>query len=146
MRFDRIALSPAVMSGKPCIRGMRVTVGRIVDQLAAGKTDEELLTEFPLLEADDIEQALRYAIWIASTGESPRRTDAAMEKLLMIVREMVDPAAAGGETFDAEAWLGDWVLARVPALRARPVDLLRTEEGVAEVVRVLRAMRYGVYL
>jgi uncharacterized protein (DUF433 family) len=49
------------MGGKACIRGMRVTVGMIVGQVAEGATPEELLREFPYLEREDITQALRYA-------------------------------------------------------------------------------------
>ena len=59
--FDRITQSPAVMGGKPCIRGMRVTVGMIVGQIGEGVSIEELLSNYPYLERDDIMQALRYA-------------------------------------------------------------------------------------
>ena len=59
--FDRITQNPAVMGGKPCIRGMRVTVGMIVGQIGAGISIEELLSEYPYLESEDIMQALRYA-------------------------------------------------------------------------------------
>lgn len=57
------------MGGKPCIRGMRVTVGMIVGQIAAGRTTEQLLDEYPYLERGDIEQALRYAAWRAEERE-----------------------------------------------------------------------------
>ncbi|MCC7040226.1 MAG: DUF433 domain-containing protein [Burkholderiales bacterium] len=67
--FDRITQNPAVMGGKPCIRGMRVTVGMIVGQIAAGQTIEELLTDFPYLDREDIIQALRYAAWRAEERE-----------------------------------------------------------------------------
>jgi uncharacterized protein (DUF433 family) len=59
--LDRITLDPAVMGGKPCIRGMRVTVGMIVGQIGAGRTIEEVLADYPYLECEDILQALRYA-------------------------------------------------------------------------------------
>ena len=59
--FDRITQNPAVMGGKPCIRGMRVTVGMIVGQIGAGVSSEELLSDYPYLEKEDIMQALRYA-------------------------------------------------------------------------------------
>ncbi len=59
--LDRITQNPAVMGGKPCIRGMRVTVGMIVGQIAAGHTIEELLVGYPYFERDDIIEALRYA-------------------------------------------------------------------------------------
>jgi uncharacterized protein (DUF433 family) len=58
--LDRITRNPAVMGGKTCIRGMRVTVGMIVGQIADGATPDELLDEFPYLEREDIAQALRY--------------------------------------------------------------------------------------
>ena len=51
------------MGGKPCIRGLRVTVGTIVGLVAAGKPHEEILRMYPYLEADDIRQALAYAAW-----------------------------------------------------------------------------------
>ena len=59
--LDRITQNPAVMGGKPCIRGMRVTVGMIVGQIGAGISIEELLSDYPYLERDDIMQALQYA-------------------------------------------------------------------------------------
>jgi uncharacterized protein (DUF433 family) len=61
--FDRITHNPAVMGGKPCIRGMRVTVGMIVSQIGAGHTIDEMLDYYPYLEREDILQALRYAAW-----------------------------------------------------------------------------------
>ena len=67
--FDRITHDSAVMGGKPCIRGMRVTVGMIVGQIGAGHTIEELLAEYPYLEREDILQALRYAAWLAEDRE-----------------------------------------------------------------------------
>jgi uncharacterized protein (DUF433 family) len=67
--FNRITRNPAVMGGKACIRGMRVTVGMIVGQIAEGATPDELLAEFPYIEREDITQALRYAAWLASERE-----------------------------------------------------------------------------
>jgi len=67
--FDRITQDPAVMGGKPCIRGQRVTVGMILGQLAAGQTPEDLLADFPYLEREDVSQALRYAAWRAEERE-----------------------------------------------------------------------------
>jgi uncharacterized protein (DUF433 family) len=61
MAIDRITIDPAVMSGKPCIRGMRVTVGTIVGMLAEGHSTAEILKLYPYLEAEDITQALSYA-------------------------------------------------------------------------------------
>lgn len=67
--FDRITQNPALMGGKACIRGMRVTVGMIVGQIGAGLTIEQLLTDYPYLEREDIMQALRYAAWLAEERE-----------------------------------------------------------------------------
>ncbi|MGA8877546.1 MAG: DUF433 domain-containing protein [Candidatus Korobacteraceae bacterium] len=61
MAIDRITIDPAVMGGKPCIRGMRVTVGTIVGMLAEGHSMAEILKLYPYLEAEDITQALSYA-------------------------------------------------------------------------------------
>ena len=61
--LDRITLDPAVMGGKPCIRGLRVTVGTVIGLLAAGRSRDEILKAYPYLEADDIDQALSYAAW-----------------------------------------------------------------------------------
>jgi uncharacterized protein (DUF433 family) len=67
--FDRITQKPDVMGGKACIRGMRVTVSVLVNQVAAGRTIDEVLTDYPYLEREDIEQALRYAAWLAEGQE-----------------------------------------------------------------------------
>lgn len=61
--LDRIMQQPAVMGGKACVRGTRVTVGMIVGQIGTGHSIEELLAEHPCLEREDILQALRYAAW-----------------------------------------------------------------------------------
>ena len=59
--FTRITQNPDVMGGKPCIRGMRVTVGMIAGQTGAGRSIEDLLEDYPYLDRDDILEALRYA-------------------------------------------------------------------------------------
>ena len=61
----RITVDPAVMQGKACIRGMRVTVGMIVESIAAGQSIAELLADFPYLEEQDIREALAYAASLA---------------------------------------------------------------------------------
>lgn len=68
-KFDRITQDPAVMGGKACIRGMRVTVAMLVNQVAAGRTIDALLADYPYLERGDIEQALRYAARLAEGQE-----------------------------------------------------------------------------
>jgi uncharacterized protein (DUF433 family) len=60
MELDRITRNPEVMGGKPCMRGMRVTVGTIVGLIASGRTDSEILAAYPYLELEDIRQALAY--------------------------------------------------------------------------------------
>jgi uncharacterized protein (DUF433 family) len=61
--LPRITQDPKVMGGRPCIRGLRMTVGTIVGLLAAGKTADEILAAYPYLERDDINAALAYAAW-----------------------------------------------------------------------------------
>jgi uncharacterized protein (DUF433 family) len=68
-QLNRITRDPKVMGGKPCIRGMRVTVGTVVGLVAAGRTVEDILTEYPYLEAADIAEALSYAAWRAEEVE-----------------------------------------------------------------------------
>ncbi len=68
--FERITHTPGVMQGKACIRGMRVTVGMIVRQIAAGRTIDELLFDYPYLEREDILQALQYAAWSMEQREA----------------------------------------------------------------------------
>jgi uncharacterized protein (DUF433 family) len=62
--LDRITHDPAVMGGKACVRGMRVTVGMVVNQIAAGHSTDELLASYPYLEREDIVQSLQYAAWM----------------------------------------------------------------------------------
>jgi uncharacterized protein (DUF433 family) len=58
--FSRITQNPEVMGGKPCVRGLRVTVGMIVGQIGAGRSVEDLLSDYPYLEREDVLEALRY--------------------------------------------------------------------------------------
>jgi uncharacterized protein (DUF433 family) len=69
--LDRITVDPEVMGGKPCIRGLRVTVGTVVGLVAAGHTPDEILRLYPYLEAADIPQALEYAAWRSEELELP---------------------------------------------------------------------------
>jgi uncharacterized protein (DUF433 family) len=71
MELDRITFNPQVMGGKPCIRGMRVTVGTIVGLVASGSDFEEIIRYYPYLENEDIKQALTYAAWRAEEIELP---------------------------------------------------------------------------
>ncbi len=61
MNLDRITIDPAVMSGKPCIRGLRVTVANVLRQLANHRTTEQILAAYPYLEAADVDACLAYA-------------------------------------------------------------------------------------
>lgn len=67
--FTRITQNPAVMGGKPCIRGQRVTVGMVVGQIGAGRSIDDLLADYPYLEREDVLEALRYAAWRAQERE-----------------------------------------------------------------------------
>jgi uncharacterized protein (DUF433 family) len=70
-QLTRITTSPDVMGGKPCIRGLRVTVGTIVGLVAAGRSKEDILQLYPYLEEPDIAEALSYAAWRAEEIEIP---------------------------------------------------------------------------
>ena len=61
--FDRITSDPNILGGRACIRGMRISVSLIVNLVANGMTVEEIIVEYPDLEPEDIQQALRYAAW-----------------------------------------------------------------------------------
>ena len=63
MAFSRISHDPAVMGGKPCIRGLRISVGTVVGLIASGSTRERILQAYPQLEPGDIDEALAYAAW-----------------------------------------------------------------------------------
>lgn len=69
--LERITFDPAVMGGKACIRGMRVTVGTVVGLLAAGRSPAEILSAYPYLEQADIDQSLAYAAWRLEEREVP---------------------------------------------------------------------------
>ena len=69
--FQRITTNPEVMGGKPCIRGMRATVGMIMEALSVGRSVNDLLTDFPYLEEEDIREALAFAAILAQGREFP---------------------------------------------------------------------------
>lgn len=69
--LKRITFDPNVMGGKPCIRGMRVTVGTIIGLIASGYSIDEILKGYPYLEAEDIREALMYAAWRVEEVEIP---------------------------------------------------------------------------
>lgn len=68
MKFDRITFNPKVMGGKPCLRGLRVTVGTVVGLVASGRSHAEILKAYPYLEQGDIVEALSYAAWRTKEG------------------------------------------------------------------------------
>lgn len=70
-KLTRITFNPEVMGGKPCIRGMRVTVGMIVGMIAVGHSREEILKLYAYLEPSDIDEALSYAAWRSEEVELP---------------------------------------------------------------------------
>ena len=65
MKFERITVDPNICTGKPCIRGLRFPVSRLLGLLAAGETKEAILKAYPYLEAEDIDEALHYAAYLA---------------------------------------------------------------------------------
>lgn len=69
MNFSGISVDPAVMGGKPCISGTRVTVGSIVGQLGAGTSRERLLELYPYITSEQVDACLKYAAWRASEEE-----------------------------------------------------------------------------
>ncbi len=71
LQFERITMDPAVMGGKPCIRGLRVTVGMVVGLLGSGRTIDEVLAAYPYLQKEDVLEALKYAAWRAEEKEFP---------------------------------------------------------------------------
>ncbi|MFN3329999.1 MAG: DUF433 domain-containing protein [Acidobacteria bacterium] len=72
--LTRITFDPNVMGGKPCIRGLRVTVGTIVGLVVAGYSTADILEAYPYLEEKDIHEALAYAAWRAEEIELPLNT------------------------------------------------------------------------
>ena len=73
-QIDRITFDPSVMGGKPCIRGLRVTVATVLGLLAAGRSRDEILKAYPYLEAEDIAQCLAYAAWRMEERDVPLAT------------------------------------------------------------------------
>ena len=69
--LERITADPQVMGGRPCIRGLRVTVGTIVGLVASDHSREDILRLYPYLESEDIAEALAYAAWRSDEFEVP---------------------------------------------------------------------------
>lgn len=77
VELTRITFDPNVMGGKPCIRGMRVTVGMIVGMLASGHAKDHILKRYAYLEPQDIDEALAYAAWRVEEVEVPLKSSSA---------------------------------------------------------------------
>jgi uncharacterized protein (DUF433 family) len=73
MAFERISIDHRIMGGVPCVRGTRIPVATVVCMIAEGMTVEEILSEFPQLTAEDIQDALRYAAAAVDEREIPLR-------------------------------------------------------------------------
>ncbi|MCH7653663.1 MAG: DUF433 domain-containing protein [Chloroflexi bacterium] len=69
--FDRITFDQKVMGGRACVRGMRITVALVLNLVSNGMSTDDILTEYPYLETDDIRQALQYAAWLADESIIP---------------------------------------------------------------------------
>lgn len=69
--YDRITFDPQILGGRACIRGMRISVSLLVNLVANGMSVDQILKEYPLLEADDIRQALQYAAVLANEELHP---------------------------------------------------------------------------
>ena len=72
--LSRITLDPNVMGGKPCIRGLRVTVGTVIGLLASGLSTEDIIKMYPYLQIEDLMEALSYAAWRSEEIEVPLAT------------------------------------------------------------------------
>jgi uncharacterized protein (DUF433 family) len=70
-QLDRITMDPAVMGGKPCIWGMRVTVGTVVGLMASGKAIDKVLAAYPYIEREDVLQALTYTVGRSEEQDLP---------------------------------------------------------------------------
>ena len=72
LNIDRITFDPNIMAGQACIRGMRVPVSLVLNLLANGKTTDEIIADYPYLEAEDIQQSLVYGAWLAREQYYPK--------------------------------------------------------------------------
>jgi uncharacterized protein (DUF433 family) len=75
--LERITFDPQVMGGRACIRGQRITASLILNLVANGMEVEEILREYPSLEAEDVQQVLRYAAWLADESILPAEAGSA---------------------------------------------------------------------
>lgn len=69
--FERITIDPKILSGQPCIRGMRIPVHQILDLIAAGKSFNDIISDYPYLELEDIKQSIEFAAWLSREESIP---------------------------------------------------------------------------
>ena len=74
--FDRITFDPDILSGKACVRGMRISVSLVVNLIANGMSVEHIVAEYPDLDSEDVRQCLRYAAWTTDEDVYPITTGA----------------------------------------------------------------------
>lgn len=101
VNFSRITQLPDMMGGKPCIRGIRVTVGMIVAMIGSGLSIEALLADYPYLEREDILEALRYAAWRSDDREVCDRRVRVLSRWGLLTR----PRQAGRDSDSRDAQL-----------------------------------------
>ncbi len=70
-KLDRITVNPKVFQGQPCIRNMRIPVSLIVKLVSVGKTADEIISDYPELEKEDVKQSLEFAAWMTSEKTFP---------------------------------------------------------------------------
>ncbi len=70
-KLNRITVDPKVFQGQPCIRNMRIPVSLVVKLVSVGKTADEIISDYPELEKEDIKQALEFAAWLTSEKTYP---------------------------------------------------------------------------
>src|SRR5438128_297603 len=104
MQIERITHSPTIMGGKPCIRGLRVTVGTILGLLASGKSRERILQAYPYLEPQDIDAALAYAAWRLEGRTARRHMSVHLVVDMNLSVEWVAELASHKEAVEMWAW------------------------------------------
>jgi uncharacterized protein (DUF433 family) len=70
-KLDRITINPKVFQGQPCIRNLRIPVSLVIKLFSTGKTVDEIISDYPELEKEDIKQALEFAAWVTSEKTYP---------------------------------------------------------------------------
>ncbi len=109
MDFERITVEPGTMGGQPCIRGYRLTVAHVVRLVAAGRSVEEIQSDFRFVQAEDIRQALSYAAEAVEGGAHVRRIDQdLLDAVLVLSRALTD----GGRRTSLDEVLASFGLTR----------------------------------